>query len=385
MARREKGTGSIWQDNKSKKWKGQIQIGILPNGRPKLKTITRKTRKEVKDELNIIKSEIIAGTYTSASDITIPQISHMLNDNKFNTNVIKPSTYAKNKATIKVIEKSNIAAIPISKLTEYDLNTFLISLVNYSNSIIEKTYAAANSALNKAVKMNIIRYNLLQDMRIPKSKKPTKKVRALTLQEQQSLINALNKDNAEPYRTMLLLSLFTGMRIGEVSALSSESVNFAFKTIKIERTVSRDEYGRAFIGTDTKTLAGQRTLQMNNIVYQLLKSYYDNYFTENADNLFFIRKDKLISTGQVNCYFKRLIVRYGISESDKGFNQHMLRHTFATRSIEAGVPAKVLQHQLGHTDIRVTLNTYCDVFDNYENVYIEQAEKYFIENKLMIN
>ena len=43
--------------------------------------------------------------------------------------------------------------------------------------------------------------------------------------------------------------------------------------------------------------------------------------------------------------------------------QHVLRHTFATRCIEAGVPALVLKNWLSHTDIHITLDTYADVFD----------------------
>lgn len=51
----------------------------------------------------------------------------------------------------------------------------------------------------------------------------------------------------------------------------------------------------------------------------------------------------------------------------------MLRHTFATRCIESGMSAVVLQHILGHTDISITLNTYTSVFNSYKN---EEFEKY---------
>ena len=54
----------------------------------------------------------------------------------------------------------------------------------------------------------------------------------------------------------------------------------------------------------------------------------------------------------------------------------MLRHTFATRCIESGMPVKVLSKILGHADIETTLNTYCDVFENYENDAMLQAESY---------
>ena len=54
----------------------------------------------------------------------------------------------------------------------------------------------------------------------------------------------------------------------------------------------------------------------------------------------------------------------------------MLRHTFATRCIEAGMNPAVLQKILGHTDIQVTLNTYTSVFDKYKDKEIEKLETY---------
>lgn len=61
----------------------------------------------------------------------------------------------------------------------------------------------------------------------------------------------------------------------------------------------------------------------------------------------------------------------------KDLNQHMLRHSFATRKIEGGMPAEVLMVIMGHRDVETTLNTYFDAFSEYRNVYEEKTYNYY--------
>lgn len=266
--------------------------------------------------------------------------------------------------------------MPIQKLTETALINFMSSITNYSNSVIKKIYATVNASLKRAIKLGIINSNPLEEVMRPESKKATKKIRALTIDEERAVINALNQDKKEPYRTMLLLSLFTGMRMGEICALMPEDIILNNSIINISRTMTRDENYKTKIGERTKTYAGLRNIKLSPQIQNMLAEFQNKYFKENKYNLIFIdRKGSMISTNQVNGYYKRLIERYNVAPI-KECNQHQLRHTYATRCIESGMPAKVLQHQLGHTDITTTLNTYCDVFDNYADTYLDRTQEY---------
>lgn len=387
MQRREKGSGSIWYSEDRKRWIAQFSVGVMPNGSKKLKTITGKTKKEVKEKMKLEQAKLLTGTYLDKSSLTIVEVANSINDNKKALNIVGGSGYKRNKDSIKIIENSSLCTIPIQKLTEPALTAFLSSITNYSNSVIGKVYGTVNSSLKKSIQLGIININPMDDITCPKSDKPTKKIRSLSMDEQKKLIDALNNDNKEPYRSMILLSLFSGMRMGEVAALSVNNVNLQFKSISINKSITRDENDNYIVGETTKTYAGIRTIQMDNAIYTLLSSFIDNTFIPNDKNLLFINpsKKEVITSNQVNCYFKRLITRYNISDSEKGYNQHMLRHTYATRCIESGMPAKIVQRILGHTDIRITLNTYCDVFDTFENKYIEQAQSYLAENGIAIN
>ena len=95
---------------------------------------------------------------------------------------------------------------------------------------------------------------------------------------------------------------------------------------------------------------------------------------ENPHGLVFYdyNKEALISTSQVNCFYHRVCEKCGL----KCDGQHALRHTFATRCIEAGIPAVVLKKWLGHKSIDITLDTYADVFDRMNFNAVEKLEDY---------
>lgn len=170
----------------------------------------------------------------------------------------------------------------------------------------------------------------------PKAKKETIKVEALTMEEERKLINILNNSNHK-YKNiiLLLLLLFTGLRVGELLALSRNNINLNKKTISIERTLTRDKNDKVILGKTTKTITGKRNIYINNI---------------------------FITPSEINSYLQRLNQANMICNH---IHTHMLRHTYATRCIEVGMSAKVLQKNLGHKKIQTTLDTYTSVFDKF--------------------
>lgn len=92
----------------------------------------------------------------------------------------------------------------------------------------------------------------------------------------------------------------------------------------------------------------------------------------NPYNLIFydFKNERPFSTNGASSYFSRVCGRCGIEPR----GSHALRHTFATRCIESGVPAVVLKKWLGHTDIHVTLDTYADVFDRMNTDAVDKLD-----------
>lgn len=221
----------------------------------------------------------------------------------------------------------------------------------------------------------------MSDIKCPKSRKKQIPVRALTVDEQIRLLSVLKTEDIH-YGDIMLLSMFTGMRIGECCALTAEDINLTDKTINVSKTVSRGEFGNTVIN-DTKTAAGMRTLFISDDVADFLKECLGG---RKRGLLFTSSNGSLVTSNQVNYVYSNVIKNYDILDSSVygRVDLHSLRHTYATRCIESGMPAKVLQNILGHTDIRVTLDTYCDVFQKYSNENLAIADSYMRKNNLAI-
>ena len=175
------------------------------------------------------------------------------------------------------------------------------------------------------------------------------------------------------YKKQLLLELYTGMRMGETNALRPEDIDFARKLIKARRTISLGEKSKPFINITTKTYAGKRDIPMSKDAEAVLREAIEEMKPNPEGLVFYDHNNRhIITTNQVNNFFRRLCKKSGIEYN----GQHALRHTFATRCIESNVQAVVLKKWMGHTDIHVTLDTYADVFDGLNNNSINLLQNY---------
>ena len=203
----------------------------------------------------------------------------------------------------------------------------------------------------------------------------------MTVEEQKKLLNVLKNEDVR-YSDIMLLSMFTGMRIGECCALMVEDIDLNEKTITVSKTVARGKYGRNVLN-ETKTSAGMRKLHLSDDIFEFLKSCIGN---KDKGLLFLSSNQNLVTTNQVNYSYAAALKTYGIIDNTVygRVDLHSLRHTYATRCIESGMPAKVLQKLLGHTDINITLNTYCSVFEKYSNEHLAVADEYMKQNDIKI-
>lgn len=152
----------------------------------------------------------------------------------------------------------------------------------------------------------------------------------------------------------ILLSLCTGMRIGEVCALRWIDINLTHRTITVSRTAARiynaDEHRTERLMSSPKTRNSNREIPIASLLYEALC-----VIKKSAKNDFVVSDNEVPTDPRTyRDYFSRLLKRLGIPH----IVFHGLRHTFATRCIESGCDYKTVSVILGHSNIATTLNLY---------------------------
>lgn len=381
--RRPKGTGAIYYLDSRKCYAGNTLVDI-GKGKTKKKYVYGKTKTEVADKLRDIEYRSKNGEFIEKDEkeiVTFYDYADRMIEERYTLNEIRPSSYDRLQSTLKMLD--DISGYKLIEITEEDIKSFFKKKIkSYSQSSINKQFQLLGSVMKLALKDGIISVNPMSDMKRPKSKQELIPVRALTVDEQKKLLNVLLSEDIQ-YSDIMLLSLYTGARIGECCALSVEDVSLADKSIYIHKTVSRGSYGKTVISNLPKNKRA-RTIPIDDDVVRLLKECIGK---RKRGLIFLSSNGNIITTNQVNESYSSVLKKHNIV--DHGVygkvDLHSLRHSYATRCIEASMPAKVLQGLLGHSDISITLDTYCSVFDKYRNEHLDTVREYMKNNNLSIS
>lgn len=364
----------------------------------KRRCVYGKTLKEVK---NALTSEIVDDY--SKSNVADPQITFGEWYEKwlrvYKEPTIKESTLRKYKLQYNNKIKSVFENMPLASINKLAVTDFFNSIGKEFRIGSVKNYRdMLYDIFERAVENDLCVKNPVKGIRLTGLK--SKKIESLTTEDQRDFFVAA-KGNF--YYNLFVVAINTGLRSGELRALTVNDIDLNNNTINVDKTLNyftnrpTVDSVTGFKVTRPKTFNSIRTVPMNETCRQAIEDQLAfhkslrpaQYDTDSLGELLFTTH--LNTPIYPKTYTKGInvtIKKVNEERSKKGqplmqrFGTHCFRHTFATRCFEAGISPKTVQTYLGHASINVTMNIYTTVQDDkkFEDIKILETKMKSIIN-----
>jgi integrase len=370
--RRSHGEGSVFElkgrdRNRKKPWVAQI---TLENGRKK--QTYHATQQEAiaarRKMLNELELGILA---TGPHQLLKDYLEYWLED--VHKPAIKLTSYLRYRVLLNKHLLPDLGHIQLTKLTVRHVQSFYAKKLEegLSASTVRMLHAILHRALADAVRSTLVGRNVCDQVTLPRPRKP--ETRTLSVEQARQLVETVQGHRLE---ALFLMALTTGMRRGELLALRWQDIGFEHNSIYIHRTVSYYAK-RGFLISEPKTAGSRRKLAIPPFLTDVLSrhqadqekarasargSWKDNGLVFCNVHGGFIHPVTLVWT------FHDLLQKAGLER----IRFHDLRHSAATILLTMGVHPKVVQELLGHSTIRVTMDTYSHVLPSIQAEAIEK-------------
>lgn len=336
---------------KDGRWEGRYIRGRDINQKAIYGYLYGKNYTEVKNKL---KQVIITKTVKTVETINFSKIVAGWIENK--KMQVKESTLSHYKSVI------DNHIIPI--LGEYKITSISADIIqNYINKLLKEGLTAKTVNDILMIIKNIFKYATCKgiehncDLSVISIKNKRNDIQTLTIFEQKILCNFL-VDNLNYKNFGILLSIYTGIRIGELCALQWSDIDLSERVLKVNKTMLRiqDNFFEhrskktKVIITPPKSEDSVRSIPLPQFIINIickLQRQSDAYILTG-------KCDSFIEPRNMQYYFKSVLKKCNLRD----VNFHILRHTFATRCVENGFEIKSLSEILGHSDVKITLQRY---------------------------
>jgi integrase len=366
--------GSVKKDGNN--WYYVLDLGKNEKGiRKQKKKRGFKTKKEAEKALIETINAINKGSYIEPSKMTYQEYAKQWFGTKKNSICSQSVKVYENCLRKRIIPK--LGQYTLFRVSTILIQSFIDSLKEegLSNSTIKKYLEIIRNSLEHAVDFNLIPTNPAIKVKLPKSNK-----KEMTVWNREETNQFLDKAKEDPCFIVFQLALSTGMRQGEILGLRWKDINLEKGILFIKQTLSQD--GKTFIsGAKTKSsirainLSGSTLKHLRERRVEIAKEklgfgplYQDN------DLVGCTQHGTPLNPANIRRSFNRIIQQAELPK----IRFHDLRHTHATLLLAQGINIKVISERLGHSNIKVTLDTYSHVLPTMQEEVARKLDEILI-------
>ena len=356
--KRGQGEGGLYFSESRQRWVGVLDLGRGPDGARRRAKMYGKTRAEVRRKLDEAQKAAAAGLTHDDQRTTVAEFAAYWLQHGIPAAAQSPNSIASIQWAVNGHIVPRIGHRRLRELTADDVDKLMRDMASagYSKHTMVRVHGELARILRFAERRGKVIRNVATLVDVPAG--PKKRGRSLTVAEAKSLLDAATGDRLE---ALYVTGLLMGLRPGELLGLPWAAVELAKGRLRVSQSLKR-EHNKLVIG-EPKTLRSRRTLDMPDLVVNVLKRHRDEQDKERvaaADTwvetglVFTTTVGTAIDPSNLRRQFTKLTRKAGIGH----WHPHELRHSAASLLSAAGVPIEQISDVLGHEGPRTTAAVY---------------------------
>ena len=378
------------------RWEARFTVGRDPaTGQQIQKSIYARSQGEIRIKLKAATTEVDQGVYTEPEKMTVGTwLDIWLEEYKTD---VKPNTIDQYSYQIRMHLKPAFGAILLSELTApmvqklynsrlkpYTIKQKMcngkwktIKKPKLSAKSIKNIHSVLHEALDKAVELKYIRYNVSDAATLPKVIK--KEMHPVEGEKVKEFLNAIK---GNPMENLFYVTSFTGLRQGEALGLTWDCIDFEKKTMRVYRQLQKERkvngiYRFVSLKNDKQWVF----MLADNVINVLQKVKKKQAEWKLAAGERWNQKDNFVFSDELGNHLSKCTVYENLKRCAKaaGIPEtrfHDLRHTYATLALEQGTDIKTVSANLGHATVAFTLDVYGHVTEKMQQDSANRMQRY---------
>ena len=340
-------------------------------------TLYAPTLKDLREKEDCVAARRSLGMTTARSQLTAMDIVNRLLSQKQNLRYQTVRSYENHAKNFSKWSQSGILAIELKTSMAKEFMLFM-EANGYSYGTISNTHHFLKEAFALAVEDDILIKNpFIFNLRKVVAVKSEKR-KALTPEQTEHFLAYIRNTNtfSKKYNEILVL-LHTGMRVGELCGLTINDIDWERRRIHINKQLI--EKGSVLSIGPPKSEAGNRIIPMDDVardalmeIVKVRKTHKVEPIVDGVAGFLLLNgNSKLYTSYTIDSYFRRMQKAYNKKfGTDLKVTPHILRHTFCTNLVRAGVDLKSIQYLMGHSKVDISLDTYTHfTYDDVEAAF----------------